>query len=82
MRYELDKMTERPCLTAEYEPRIDIRIVFLDDLEIAYEFIPCVSDFKAERIKNLLVIEESGHCHVGADPVLFSAVHISAAVTH
>ena len=80
---ELDEMTQVPGLAAEDEPGGHIRHLFLDGLEHGLKLVPLGGELGVARLsEDVLVVEEPGHRHVGADAERLALVDVGAGGLH
>ena len=83
LRYELDEVAQVPCLAAENKPGGDVRHFLLDGLEHGLKLVPLGREFGVARLgKDVLVVEESRHRHVGADAERLALVDVGAGELH
>ena len=71
-----------PCFTAEDEPGVHIGIGLFDHFQIGHKVFPGSGRAQVQLIKDLFVVKETGHGHVGAHTVLVAAGDVGAALPH
>ena len=71
-----------PGFLAKDKPRIYVRLFFMNHGQVLYKFIPGSRGGQSQLVEAFLVVEETGHGHIGADAILLAGLQIRAAFPH